>query len=232
MIARPTRVHNYIVALAAASFIFAAAMPASQQTTLQPAKTAPLQVKVNSTPPTTPTQAPSATPPLRTTKDLALPGNINTLAPADIPDTNMGGLEKKFDSTEYRRAVKNGMALLRKEDWTNAALELQAALELNPQSKEVAYNLGIAKFRQGEFAMAEKLFKDSAETESSDLAAKSMFNEGNAIYANAVNNLDQPKPQSNPNATPVPGVPQTPTSDLEKWIEIRERDWRNFFCIS
>ena len=193
MIAKTSRIQASIASLAAASFIFAAAVPASQQKTPPQTNVVAQKSKPISTPIIPQTPAASPTPTLHMPKDLALPANANTLRPADIPEANLGELEKSFDAAAYRRAVKNGEMALNKEDWNNAALELQEALTLNPRSKELTYNLGIAKFRQGDFAEAEKLFKDSAETTSADLAAKSMFNEGNAIYANAVKNLEQSK---------------------------------------
>ncbi len=214
MIAKNTRFQILVAALAAASFILAAAVPASQQTTSSPTNVVAQKSKPISTQTIPQTPVASPTPNLRMPKDLALPANTNTLRPADIPEANLGELEKSFDAAAYRRAVKNGEMALKKEDWNNAALELQEALTLNPHSKELTYNLGIAKFRQGDFAEAEKLFKDSAETTSADLAAKSMFNEGNAIYANAVKNLEQSKTQTNPNVPPSAGTPQETAPDL------------------
>ena len=168
MIFQTIRMPACIATLLASSFIFAAAMPVSQQVSAPPA---------------------SAAPTVRMPKELALPANSNTPQPVDITQPSLGELDPSFDSAAYRRAVKSGSNAMRNEDWANAAIEFQEALKLNPQSKEVAYNLGIAMFRQGEFAAAEKLFKESADTDSADLAAKSMFNEGNAIYANVVNGL-------------------------------------------
>ncbi|MEI6272506.1 MAG: tetratricopeptide repeat protein, partial [Phycisphaerae bacterium] len=228
MIARNSRFQISVTTLAVASFILAAAVPASQQTTSSPTNVVAQKSKPISTPIIPQTPVASPTPTLRMPKDLALPANANTLRPSDIPEANLGELEKSFDAAAYRRAVKNGEMALKKEDWNNAALELQEALTLNPNSKELTYNLGIAKFRQGDFAEAEKLFKDSAETTSADLAAKSMFNEGNAIYANAVKNLEQSKTQTNPNMPPSAGSPQEPAPDLEKGIEKVQKAFTHF----
>ncbi|MSR34744.1 MAG: hypothetical protein EXS12_08140, partial [Phycisphaerales bacterium] len=228
MIAPTTRIHTSIAVLVATSFIFAAAMPTWQQTNVAPTKVAPQKSQASSPPTVSPTTPAIQPPALRMPKDLALPANANTLVPADIPDAALGELERSFDAAAYRRAVKSGVASLRIEDWNKAALELQEALAMNPQSKEVAYNLGIAKFRQGDFAGAEKQFKDSAQTDSADLAAKSMFNEGNSIYANAIKNLEQSKAQSQSMPASPASSPKKPEPDLEKGIEKVQKAFTHF----
>lgn len=128
-----TRIQKSISALMAASFIFTAAVASSAQTN---------------------------PPPLRAPNEIILPANISATQPVGVARPALGQLETPFDSGAYRQAVKNGSNALHIEDWNNAAIELQKALRLNPQSREVAYNLGVAKFRQGDFVEAEKLLKN------------------------------------------------------------------------
>lgn len=154
-----------------------------------------------------------------------MPANSNTLEPAEVPEREWNAAGRTFDAAAYRRAVKGGMAALRNQDWAEAASQFQESLKLNPDSKEAAYNLGIAKFRQGDYAGAEELFKNAAQTHSADLAAKSMFNEGNSIYANAVKNLAQPKATSP--AAPA-GKDAASPPDLQKGIESVQKAFTHF----
>ncbi len=196
-----TRIQKSISALMAASFIFTAAVASSAQTN----------------PP----------PPPRAPNEIILPANLSTTQPVGVARPALGQLETPFDSAAYRQAVKNGSNALQIEDWNNAAIELQEALRLNPQSREVAYNLGVAKFRQGDFVEAEKLFGKSAETDSADLAAQSMFNQGNAIYANVLNSLAQSQ-QNSQTAPLAAGQSQPPQPDLGKGIEQVEKAFTHF----
>ena len=126
-----------MVALVAASCMFAAAAPSWTQTNL-PAANVGLPQSTSVTPattPPTPIAKPTANPSLRMPKDLALPARANPLAPVDIAQENAGDIEKTFDNAAYRRAVKNGQMALRNQEWDNAAVQLQEALTLNPNSK-------------------------------------------------------------------------------------------------
>ena len=91
-----TRFQTSMVALVAASCMFAAAAPSWTQTNL-PAANVGLPQSTSVTPattPPTPIAKPTANPSLRMPKDLALPARANPLAPVDIAQENAGDIEK------------------------------------------------------------------------------------------------------------------------------------------
>ena len=132
-----------------------------------------------------------------------------------------------FDPAAYRRTVNAANAAMRAQDWKAASDNLQQALAMRPDSKEVAYNLGVAKFQQGDFAAARKLFQESGQNTSADLAARSMYNQGNAIYADAMKNL----PKAADNGKPPAGAaqaPQIPPEELQKALQQVEQAFTHF----
>jgi Ca-activated chloride channel family protein len=132
-----------------------------------------------------------------------------------------------FDPAAYRRTVNAANAAMRAQDWKAASDNLQQALAMRPDSKEVAYNLGVAKFQQGDFAAARKLFQESGQNTSADLAARSMYNQGNAIYADAMKNL----PKAPDNGKPPAGAaqaPQIPPEELQKALQQVEQAFTHF----
>jgi len=100
-----------------------------------------------------------------------------------------GAPSRPFDPAAYRAAARRANTAMAAQDWAAASKDLEEVLALKPDSKEAAYNLGVARFQQGDFAGARTMFQQSAQNASADLAARSMYNEGNSIYADAVRNL-------------------------------------------
>jgi Ca-activated chloride channel family protein len=178
------------------------------------------------TPPVEP--ASKAAPALRVPDALLAPP-----ASKDVPDEAPAPMSDgvttpaPFDPAAYRRTVNAANAAMRAQDWKAASDNLQQALAMRPDSKEVAYNLGVAKFQQGDFAAARKLFQESGQNTSADLAARSMYNQGNAIYADAMKNL----PKAPDNGKPPAGAaqaPQIPPEELQKALQQVEQAFTHF----
>jgi hypothetical protein len=221
MSARRTIVQSLVAAMGSVAMALGAAPPAGA---VAPPTSAPLRTAAPPTR-TAPAAAPGQAPSLHMPQDLTAPA-AKPMDAAEVPESVPAEAGRDYDAAAYRRAVKSGQAALRSEDWSEAASQLQAALQMNPSSKEVAYNLGIAKFRQGDFAAAEQLFKTAAQSESADLAAKSMFNEGNSIYASVVKGL----PAGAGNTVPGNAAPavQSQQPDLRKGIESAQKAFTHF----
>ena len=178
------------------------------------------------TPPAEP--ASKGTPALRVPDALLAPP-ASTDVPNEAPAPMSDGVTTPapFDPAAYRRTVNAANAAMRAQDWKAASDNLQQALAMRPDSKEVAYNLGVAKFQQGDFAAARKLFQESGQNTSADLAARSMYNQGNAIYADAMKNL----PKAPDNGKPPAGAaqaPQIPPEELQKALQQVEQAFTHF----
>ena len=178
------------------------------------------------TPPVEP--ASKAAPALRVPDALLAPP-----ASKDVPDEAPAPMSDgvttpaPFDPAAYRRTVNAANAAMRAQDWKAASDNLQQALAMRPDSKEVAYNLGVAKFQQGDFAAARKLFQESGQNTSADLAARSMYNQGNAIYADAMKNLPKAPDNGKPPAG-APQAPQIPPEELQKALQQVEQAFTHF----
>jgi Ca-activated chloride channel family protein len=158
---------------------------------------------------------------------LAPPASKDVPDEAPAPMSDGVTTPAPFDPAAYRRTVNAANAAMRAQDWKAASDNLQQALAMRPDSKEVAYNLGVAKFQQGDFAAARKLFQESGQNTSADLAARSMYNQGNAIYADAMKNL----PKAPDNGKPPAGAaqaPQIPPEELQKALQQVEQAFTHF----
>lgn len=158
---------------------------------------------------------------------LAPPASKDVPDEAPAPMSDGVTTPAPFDPAAYRRTVNAANAAMRAQDWKAAADNLQQALAMRPDSKEVAYNLGVAKFQQGDFAAARKLFQESGQNASADLAARSMYNQGNAIYADAMKNLPKAPDSGKPPAG-APQSPQIPPEELQKALQQVEQAFTHF----
>ena len=158
---------------------------------------------------------------------LAPPASKDVPDEAPAPMSDGVTTPAPFDPAAYRRTVNAANAAMRAQDWKAAADNLQQALAMRPDSKEVAYNLGVAKFQQGDFAAARKLFQESGQNTSADLAARSMYNQGNAIYADAMKNLPKAPDSGKPPAG-VAQAPQIPPEELQKALQQVEQAFTHF----
>ena len=158
---------------------------------------------------------------------LAPPASKDVPDEAPAPMSDGVTTPAPFDPAAYRRTVNAANAAMRAQDWKAASDNLQQALAMRPDSKEVAYNLGVAKFQQGDFAAARKLFQESGQNTSADLAARSMYNQGNAIYADAMKNLPKAPDSGKPPAG-APQAPQIPPEELQKALQQVEQAFTHF----
>ena len=158
---------------------------------------------------------------------LAPPASKDVPDEAPAPMSDGVTTPAPFDPAAYRRTVNAANAAMRAQDWKAASDNLQQALAMRPDSKEVAYNLGVAKFQQGDFAAARKLFQESGQNTSADLAARSMYNQGNAIYADAMKNLPKAPDSGKPPAG-APQSPQIPPEELQKALQQVEQAFTHF----
>jgi len=158
---------------------------------------------------------------------LAPPASKDVPDEAPAPMSDGVTTPAPFDPAAYRRTVNAANTAMRAQDWKAAADNLQQALAMRPDSKEVAYNLGVAKFQQGDFAAARKLFQESGQNTSADLAARSMYNQGNAIYADAMKNLPKAPDSGKPPAG-APQSPQIPPEELQKALQQVEQAFTHF----
>jgi hypothetical protein len=82
---------------------------------------------------------------------------------------------------------------------------------------EVLYNLGVARYREGELADAERLFRAAAERGRSEVAARAMFNEGTTAYAEVLRVLEAQAASASPDA-PAGGTAadEAPTEESQE----------------
>ena len=87
---------------------------------------------------------------------------------------------------QVRKSIREGNRDYRKENYTDAAIDYQQAIEKNTHSSEAAYNLGNAHYRQGKGKEALEQYKTviNNETDKSKLA-KAWHNTGNIFLASA-----------------------------------------------
>ena len=140
---------------------------------------------------------------------------------------------RDFDAAAFRAAIRKSESAMGAKDWAGAEGALQEALALKPDSKEAAYNLGVAQYMQGKFKDAAKRFEESAAGASSikdarasaDLAARSMYNEGRARYGELLDLLEKAPP-----AGATTGAPQAqlPPEQLKEAIKLAQNSLTHF----
>ncbi|MBL9147444.1 MAG: tetratricopeptide repeat protein [Phycisphaerae bacterium] len=107
-----------------------------------------------------------------------------------------------------------------------AIATLESAREADPGSAELAYNLGVAKYRAGKFSEAADLFKEAAAKANANLAAKAMFNQGTSVYADALSKLPDPSAMKSP-SIPTPEGDAAP-DPLQEAITAVEKSLTHF----
>ncbi len=149
----------------------------------------------------------------------------------DVLSDDNASPPRPFDAAAFRSAVQQANAAMRSNEWAQAASHLNEALAIKPDSKEVAYNLGVAEFQQGKFPDAQKAFQQSGQNSTADLAARSMYNQGNSIYADAMSKLPALPPQADPNhpkAATQHQTPPIPAEELSQAVQQVDRALTHF----
>lgn len=182
-------------------------------------------------------QAPPASVPAApvapTTQPLQLDEALLAPKPSSGEGANASDTPRDFDAAAFRDAVRRSNAAMGDKDWAGAESALQEALALKPDSKEAAYNLGLAQYMQGKFKDAAKRFEESAAGASSikdarasaDLAARSMYNQGRARYGELLDMLEKAPPVG-----PDAGAqqPLLPPGQLKKAIKLAQNSLTHF----
>ena len=88
-------------------------------------------------------------------------------------------------------AIKEGNRLLDEGKYGEALAAYDKARELLPDLPEVAYNRGIALYRFGRYADAEKTFQDALRHTTPELEAKAKYNLGRCSHASAIQSKDK-----------------------------------------
>ena len=117
-------------------------------------------------------------------------------------------------AAEIGASILRAESAMTSEDWPVAAAAWAEVGRLDPTLAGAAYNQGVARYRAGAFEKAAESFQKSAELGDANLAAQSMYNEGTARYAEALQRLNAASPGANdPTAKPALDPTADPTAD-------------------
>ncbi|MCP4794770.1 MAG: hypothetical protein GY885_01260, partial [Phycisphaeraceae bacterium] len=115
-------------------------------------------------------------------------------------DTDATDTSPRGSATEIRTAIEAARASMASEDWAKAADAWSEVERLDPTAAAAIYNLGVARYRDGDPQAAADAFERAARFGDADLAARSMYNEGTARYAAALEQLGDDTEASDPKA--------------------------------
>ena len=115
-------------------------------------------------------------------------------------DTEATDTSPRGSATEIRTAIEAARASMASEDWAKAADAWSEVERLDPTAAAAIYNLGVARYRDGDPQGAADAFERAARFGDADLAARSMYNEGTARYAAALEQLGDDTEASDPKA--------------------------------
>lgn len=79
-------------------------------------------------------------------------------------------------------SVKNGNALYQKENFAEAAKKYEAALEKDPQSDIINFDLGTAYYKKGNYEKAIDALQKALLSDDTQLRSKTQYNLGNTFY--------------------------------------------------
>ncbi len=105
---------------------------------------------------------------------------------------------------DYARVVQQATEAMNAKDYAAAASAWAEASAIHPERPELAYNLGVARFRQGDHAGATESFKQAVSLSSGQLRNEALFNMGTSAYANALETLQKSQSEQQ---SPAPSSP-------------------------
>ena len=94
-------------------------------------------------------------------------------------------------AAEITAAIGRAEAAMASEDWKIASEAWGEVVRLDPTLAGAAYNQGVSRYRSGDFEESAESFQRAAELGDANLAAQSMYNEGTARYAEALERLEK-----------------------------------------
>lgn len=134
------------------------------------------------------------------------------------------------DLKAFRHAVKDANMAMDAGDFESARAAYDLALQADPSSAPALFNRGVAQYRSGDFEAAAESFATSASNADARLAAASMFNQGNSIYADALRQLPKEQsPPANGATAQAPGQPKAQAQpDLNGAIEAVKKAFTHY----
>ncbi len=111
----------------------------------------------------------------------------------------------EIDTTAFRAAIREANDAMTREDFSAAEASYARAVAADPSSAAAHYNHGVAQYRCGHLKAAADSFAAASHSPDASLAAHAMFNQGNAVYADALAQLE-----SNPEQSGVDAAAGTP----------------------
>jgi len=119
------------------------------------------------------------------------PATPTAAAPASVAETKrLVEPRKAVNSAAFRDAVNEARAAMDRGDFAEAQKEYAKAIEADPSNARAYFNQGVAQYRAGNLKDATESFASAAQMGDAQLAAKAMFNEGNAVYADALKTIE------------------------------------------
>ena len=122
---------------------------------------------------------------------------------------------KPADLAAFRTAVGEARIAMDAGDFAAAEKAYAQAITADPSNSRARFNRGVAQYKGGNLKGASESFAAAAQIGDAELAANAMFNQGNAVYADALKQIgaDQPK------GTAGESAPVSPQADLKPAIE-------------
>ena len=120
---------------------------------------------------------------------IALMGQAKSQAPTADLEAAAVAPERAPDEL-----LREAQAALETQQYVEAEKLLAEASRLMPGEASLPYNLGIARYRLGDFTGAAEAFTRAAELANDpDLKARSVFNQGTSTYAQALKQMNDPE---------------------------------------
>ena len=132
------------------------------------------------------------------------------------------------DQAAFRAAVREARRAMDAGDFAACEKAYATALAHDPSSAEARFNQGVAQYRAGNRRGAAESFAVAAESTDAALSARSMFNQGDAVYSEALTQLEAPPSDAQtttPQAAPdLKGAIDAVTTALTHYTDAAKAD--------